>query len=259
MRSISTPKSPLLSMALLAGLLAAVAAAAVLAFPRTATAQEATIRKTLAERLPKLKIEEIGRTPIPGLWEVRYDGYEILYTDDKGEYVLIEARLVDTKTRTDLTEQRIEKLLAVDFDKLPLKDAIVFKQGTGARRMAVFVDPNCGYCKRFERDVSNLKDVTVYTFLLPILGADSTAKSRDIWCAKDPASAWRGWMLDNTLPPKAAAGCNTAAIDRVLEFGQKHRVNSTPSVFFNDGTRKPGAMPADLIEKMLVAAAAKKS
>jgi thiol:disulfide interchange protein DsbC len=223
-----------------------------------AQAQEAQIRKNLAERLPKLpKIDEITRTPIAGLYEVRYAGSELLYSDEKGDFILVNGSMIDTKTQTDLTEARIDKLLAVSFAKMPIKDAIVFKQGSGARKMAVFVDPNCGYCKQFERDVTLTKDVTVYTFLLPILGPDSVLKSKDIWCSKDPGKAWRSWMLDGVLPTKAAAGCDTAAVDRNVAFSRAHRINGTPAVFFEDGTRKPGAIPGDLLEKLLVASSKK--
>jgi thiol:disulfide interchange protein DsbC len=221
-------------------------------------AQESVIRKTLAERLPQLaKIDEVTRSPIAGLWEVRYGGTEILYTDDKGEFVLVNGSMVDTKTRVDLTEARIEKLLVIDFDKLPLKDAIVVKQGTGARKLAVFEDPNCGYCKRFERDLAGIKDLTIYTFLLPILGPDSVTKSRDIWCAKDNVKAWRGWMVDNVVPTKTS-GCDASALERNLAFSRTHRITGTPAVIFEDGTRKPGALPLAAVEQFLAAATAKK-
>ena len=231
-----------------------------LALAGAAFGQEAAIRKALAERLPNLpKIDEVTRSPVPGLWEVRYGGTEIIYSDDKGEFIFVNGSLVETKTRTDLTQARVEKLLAIDWDKLPLKDAIAIKQGSGARKMAVFADPNCGYCKRFERDLMAIKDVTIYTFLLPILGADSVAKSRDIACAKDPAGSWRAWMVDGVVPTKAAAGakCDTAAIERNLEFGQKQRINGTPAVFFTDGTRRPGAISGESVERLLAAAAKK--
>jgi thiol:disulfide interchange protein DsbC len=223
-----------------------------------AQAQEAQIRKTLAERLPQLpKIDEVTRTPVPGLWEVRYGGIELLYSDDKGDFILVNGAMIDTKTRTDLTEARTEKLLALDFNKLPLKDAMVFRQGKGSRKMAVFEDPNCGYCKRFEGDIAVLKDVTIYIFLTPVLGPDSLAKSRDIWCAKDAAKAWRSWMLEAAVPPKAADKCDTTAVERNVAFAKTHRITGTPTVFFEDGTRKPGAIPGDLVEKLLVAAAKK--
>lgn len=232
-------------------------AALALLFAGGAFAQEAAIRKALAERLPNLpKIDEITKSPIPGLYEVRYDGAEILYSDEKGDFILVNGALVDTKTRTDLTQARIDKLLAIDFDKLPLKDALVIRQGSGARKVAVFVDPNCGYCKRFERDLAAIKDVTIYTFLLPILGPDSNAKSRDIWCSKEPAQVWRAWMLEGVAPAKTAK-CDTAAIDRNVAFAHQQRINGTPAVFFTDGTRKPGALPGEQVERLLAAAAAK--
>jgi thiol:disulfide interchange protein DsbC len=220
-------------------------------------AQEAAIRKALTERIPNLpKIDEVRPTPIAGIFEVRFAGTEIIYTDARGEHIL-QGSLIETKTMSNLTEARIEKLSAVDFADLPVKDAIAIKQGSGARKMAVFVDPNCGYCKRFERDLVAIKDVTIYTFLLPILGPDSTAKSRDIYCAKDPAKTWRAWMVDGVTPPKVMEKCDTAAIDRTLEFGRKIRVNGTPAVIFEDGTRKPGAIPGAMVEQLLVAASKK--
>lgn len=224
-----------------------------------AMAQEATIRKVLAERLPQLpKIDEITRSPVAGLWEVRFGGSEILYSDEKGDFIIANGALIDTKTRTDLTSERLEKLMAIDFDDLPIKDALVIKQGNGARKLAVFGDPHCGYCKRLERDLAQLKDVTIYTFLIPILGPDSVSKSRDLWCAKDPMDAWRDWMLEAKVPAKAGKSCNSAAVERNLAFSRKHRINGTPALIFENGTRKPGAIPAAMLEQLLVTAAAKK-
>ena len=129
-----------------------------------ALAQEAVIRKNLAERLPDFpKIDEVNKTAIPGLYEVRI-GSEVVYTDEHGDHV-IQGNIIDTKTRSDITQARIDKLSAIDFASLPLKDALVWKQGTGARKIVVFADPNCGYCKKFETDMQQVKDVTVYTFL----------------------------------------------------------------------------------------------
>jgi thiol:disulfide interchange protein DsbC len=222
-----------------------------------AAAQEAAIRKALAERVPGLpKIDEVRPAQVPGLFEVRFAGTEIIYTDAKGEY-LIQGALIETKTMTNLTEARQDQLSAVDFAALPVKDAVVIRQGSGARRMAVFVDPNCGYCKRFERDLAAVKDVTIYAFLMPILGPDSIVKARDIWCAKDNAKTWRAWMLDSVAPQKVMGNCDTAALDRNVAFGHKYRIQGTPAVFFEDGTRKPGAMPVEMVEKLLTAAAKK--
>ena len=221
-------------------------------------AQEAAIRKALTERIPRLPpIDEVRPTPVPGLFEVRYGGTEIIYSDEKGEHIFVGGSLIETRTRTDLTEQRIEKLTAIDFAKLSLKDAITIKQGNGARKMAVFVDPNCSFCKRFERELASLKDVTIYNFLMPILGPDSSAKSRDIWCAKDPAKAWRAWMIDGQAAPTAPEKCDSGALERNAALGRKHKINGTPAVVFEDGTRRAGAMPIDAVERALAAAARK--
>lgn len=233
----------------------ALAAAACL-LPAVALANEAVIRKNIAERMPDFpKIDEVSKTNVPGLWELRI-GTDLVYTDAEGQY-LIQGSIFETKTRTNLTEQRLDKLTAIDISTLPLKDAITWKQGTGARKLVVFEDPNCGYCKKFERDLAQVKDVTVYMFLLPILGPDSTQKSRDIWCASDRAKVWRDWMVNGAVPPKAMGQCDAGALQRNVELGKKHRVNGTPALVFEDGKRIPGAIPIDQLEKQLAASRTK--
>jgi thiol:disulfide interchange protein DsbC len=214
-----------------------------------AQGHEATIRKALSERLPQMpKIEEITATPLPGIYELRLNNNEIYYSDAAANY-LIQGNLIDTKTKRNLTEEREAKLNAIDFSALPLKDAITLVHGNGKRKLAVFEDPNCGFCKRFERDLAKVDNVTVYLFLFPVLGPNSTEKSRNVWCAKDPATAWKDMMQRDT--PPAAAQCNTAAIDRNLEFGHKYKITGTPTLVAQDGTRVPGAINASQIEKLL--------
>lgn len=223
-----------------------------------AAADEAVIRKNLAQRLPDLpKIDEVSKSPIPGLWEVRI-GFDVLYTDAEGSYV-VEGSIIDTKTRSNLTRERVAKLTAIKFDDLPLKDAMVYKQGTGKRRLAVFADPNCGYCKRLERDLVALKDVTIYNFVYPVLGPDSDVKSRAIWCAKDAPKTWRAWMIDGVAPQRAMGQCDTAAIERNVSFGRKYRINGTPALVFEDGDRVSGAMTGADLEKRLAEARSPKS
>ncbi len=210
---------------------------------------EATIRKNLTERLPQLpKIDEINSGPVPGLFEVRLNGTEIFYTDAEGNY-LIQGQVIDTRQRRNLTEERVDKLIAISFDALPLKDAFTMVRGNGKRKVAVFEDPNCGYCKRFERDLQKVDNVTVYMFLYPILSADSHEKSKNIWCAKDKAKAWLDWMVRDQVPP--AATCDASAIARNVDIGRKHKITGTPTLIFADGTRVPGAIGAPEVEKML--------
>lgn len=219
-----------------------------------AFAQEATIRKNLGERIPQLqKIDEVSKSAMPGLYEVRVNGTDILYTDAEGNF-LIQGALIDTKQRRNLTEERIDKLTAVDFSALPLKDAFTIVRGDGKRKLAVFEDPNCGYCKRFEADLQKVNNVTIHMFLYPILSKDSTDKSRNIWCAKDRSKAWSDWMLREIPPASASASCDAAALARNVEFGKKHKITGTPTLIFADGSRVPGAIGAPQIEKFLAEA-----
>jgi thiol:disulfide interchange protein DsbC len=218
----------------------------------SAVAQEAAIRKNLAERLPSLsKIDEVSKTAMNGLYEVRVNESEIFYTDAEGNF-LIQGNLIDTKAKRNLTEERIEKLNAIDFASLPLKDAFKVVNGNGKRKMAVFEDPNCGYCKRFERDMQKVNDVTMYMFLYPILGPDSVEKSKNVWCAKDKGKVWQDLMLRDVAVAKTS--CDTSVLERNVEFGKKYKITGTPTLFFVDGTRVPGAINAQQVEKYLTGA-----
>lgn len=211
---------------------------------------EAQLRRNLADRIPSLgKIDEINRSPMQGIWEIRI-GTEIFYSDAEGNY-LINGQIIDTRNKVNITEQRLDKLLAIDFDSLPVKDAFTIVRGNGKRKLAVFEDPNCGYCKRFERDLQKVDNVTIHMFLYPILGPDSTEKSRNIWCARDKGRAWLDWMVRDQAAPKADGSCDMAALNRNLEFGKKHKITGTPTLVFADGSRVPGAIGAADVEKML--------
>ena len=212
------------------------------------TTPEALIRKNLPARLSNFPaIDEVKPAPIAGLYEVRLNGSDIVYTDAKGDF-LIQGEIIDVQKRTNLTKDRIDKLSAIDFKSLPFKDSFTIVRGNGKRKMAVFADPNCGYCKRFEGDLQKINNVTVYLFLLPILGEDSVAKSQAVWCASNKAKSWEDWMLRGTVPNAAKAKCDTSALDRNVAYGQKYKINGTPAIIFADGTRVPGAIKVAEIE-----------
>ena len=237
-----------------------------------AWSDDAAIRKNWNLHNPKgPPIDEITKTPIAGLFELRV-GADIIYSDDQGNYLIYPSRdvgdgrlpdghLLDTRTKTDLTDQRLNKLMEKEVPKMPFGDALVFKQGTGARRMIVFEDPNCHYCKDAERNFMQLKDVTIYTFLIPILGEDSVAKARTIWCSKNNAQVWRAWMLQGVMPPRPMGRCDLAVLDRNLDLAARHHLNYTPAIIFDDGSRFAGNADVERLGKRLdevAAAAAKK-
>jgi thiol:disulfide interchange protein DsbC len=187
---------------------------------------------------------------IPGIWELRVNETQIVYTDADGSH-LIQGEIIDTRNKRNLTEDRINKLTAIDFAKLPVKDAFTIVRGNGKRKLAIFEDPNCGYCKRFERDLQGVDNITIHMFLYPILGPDSTEKSKNIWCARDKTKAWLDWMVRDQLAPIAPEKCDITALNRNIEFGRKARITGTPTLIFEDGQRVPGAIGAAQVEKIL--------
>lgn len=227
-----------------------IALAAACLLSANAQADEAEIRMKLGQRIPDMpKIEDVRVSSMPGLYEVVAGG-EVFYADEHGDY-LVHGNLIQTKTMRNLTEEREAKLTAFDFNSLPLQDAMVWKTGTGKRRMVVFSDPNCGYCKRLEKDIQQLKDVTVYTFLIPILGGDSPQKAQNIWCSKNATQTYLDWMLNGVAPPRFMGMSCSTPMDRNVALARRFKVEATPAMFFENGTRIRGAAGAPEIEKRL--------
>lgn len=229
-----------MAVGLLAGMLAT-----------TAWADEATLKKTIEATYPKVKIQNISKTPYAGLYEVFLDG-QIIYTDDSFNFLIVEGRLVDPKNRRDLTAERMDELTRVDFASLPLDKAIKVVKGNGSRKLVIFSDPDCPYCKKLEqKDLVGITDVTIYTFLYPLesLHPDAANKSRTIWCATDRSKAWQEWILNGRLP-KGTVSCDTP-IDDVAELGSKLGITSTPTLIFANGKRLLGAYPAKEIERVM--------
>lgn len=208
---------------------------------------EANIRKAVEPRLGEgVKIDSVKETPYAGLYEIRV-GDEIRYTDKTGSYLIV-GHVFNLKTSEDLTQARIDDINKIKFSDLPLELALKTVKGNGKRVIAVFEDPNCGYCKRFRQQaLKDVDNVTVYTFMYNILSPDSVAKSKNIWCSADRNKAWDDWMISGKAAPAAPANCSTPN-EQVLALGQKLRVNGTPAIFFADGSRIPGAIDLKTLE-----------
>lgn len=222
-----------------------------------AVADEASVKKAVEAAYPKFKVDKVTKTPYAGLYEVFMAG-QIIYTDEKLTFLIAEGRLVDPKTKKDITGERLEELTKIDFNTLPLDQAIKVVKGNGSRKLVVFSDVDCPYCKRLERnELANITDVTVYTFLYPIeqLHPDAANKSKLIWCAQNRVKAWEDWILRDQLP--SSAGNCEVPLDKVGQLAKKTGVTSTPTLIFADGKRMLGAQPYKEIERMLTAAAKK--
>ncbi len=214
-------------------------------------ANEAMLKKSIEAAYPKFSVDSISKTPYAGLYEV-YIGGQIIYTDEKFSFLIVEGRVVDPKSKKDLTTERLTELNKIDFAGLPLDLAIKVVKGNGSRKMAVFSDPDCPFCKRLEQnELVDISDATIYTFLLPLdqLHPDAANKAKLIWCAPDKAKAWQDWVINGVLPKKSAS-CD-APLEKIANMAKKYAVTSTPTLFFADGKRLTGAYPAAEIDKAL--------
>ena len=226
-------------------------------FATLSMADEASVKKAVEAAYPKFKVENVTKTGYAGLYEV-FMGGQIIYTDERVTFLIAEGHLVDPKNKRDITGERLEVLSRVDFSSLPLDQAIKVVKGNGSRKLVVFSDVDCPYCKRLEQnELANISDVTIYTFLYPIpqLHPDAASKSKSIWCASNRAKAWEDWIFNNQLP-KTTGNCDVP-LEKVAELARALGVTSTPTLIFADGKRMLGAQPYKEIERGLVAAAKK--
>jgi thiol:disulfide interchange protein DsbC len=235
----------------LSALLAAFSFAAFMGLPVHAQDAE-RIKAELKKQVPEAPIDSVRKVPYGGLYEVIV-GPDIYYTDEKAAF-LVAGSIIDLKTKENITEARMRQVNAIKWEALPLEQGIKVVRGNGSRKVAIFEDPNCGYCKRFERDLQGVSDITVYVFLYPILAPDSVDKSKAVWCAPDRSRSW----LDHMLRDAAITGDTSCAnpIDKLLAFGRSKRITGTPTIIFENGERIPGAMPIGEFENKLAALAA---
>lgn len=231
--------------------LAPLALAATLMFASTAQANEPLIRKALTQQFPGAQISSVTKTPYSGLFEVYLDG-QVVYVDAKAQYVFT-GDVIDLKNRSNLTQARLNQLQAIKWDSLPLNNALKTVKGNGARKLVVFSDVDCPYCRKFEAELDKVDNITVYTFLYPIEGLHPKAvqASKQIWCAPDRNKAWDDYITRNTVPSNDGKCANP--VDANIALGNKLKVSGTPTLFFINGQRVPGMVPAAQLEKLLAA------
>ena len=219
-----------------------------LLIPGVAAASEAVVKQAMQKKYPAIQVENVAKTPLAGIYEV-FAGGEILYVDENVNHMIVRGRLIDVARGTDLTEERLRALTAVTFDQLPLELAFRIVKGNGKRKFAYFTDPNCPYCKRLDKELEKLTNVTIHVFLYPILSQDSYEKAAAVWCSKDQVKVYREMML-NGIPPKTAGACDTP-LEKIVAYGRQQGIRATPTLFFADGQRVMGAISLTRLEKLL--------
>jgi thiol:disulfide interchange protein DsbC len=238
----------------LVGATSAIAAVPTAPAPDSAamTTIEATIKKTIESRFAGHPVESVlPSTTLPGWYDV-VAGTEIVYSDATADHIIV-GKVIDTRTKEDLTSKRWDQLHSIDFASLPISAAIKTVRGNGQRKVAIFADPNCPYCQQLEHNIASVSDVTIYTFLYPLedLHPGATAKAHQIWCAPNSSDAWSNWMLKRQEPAASAASCTTDPIFSNAQLGKKLDISMTPTIFFSDGHRVAGVMSAEEFEGQL--------
>ena len=229
-----------------------------------AFAGEAEIRQMVEGKL-SVKVQSVQPTPLPGIFEVQFttrEGPQIIYTDAQGTYI-VTGSLIEAKSGRDLTEEKLTRLSAINFDSLPLDLAVKIQRGNGKRVLAMFTDPYCPFCRRFEKALLQIDDITVYVFMFPVIRPEFADHSRAVWCSKDRVRAWLD--LAAAEKPKIPSASPTCAnpVDKILEFGRSLNVTGTPTLYFSNGERVAGGMQlADLrtkLDQVAASAPAKKN
>ena len=215
-----------------------------------AQADNDALREIMKKTYPELPIKNIQKTNFNDLYEV-YIGGQIIYTNENFDFLIVEGRVVDPETKNDLTELRLEELTRGNFEDLPLSDAIKVVKGNGKRKIAIFSDVDCPYCKRLEkRELSNINNITIYTFLYPLaIHPEAKLKSKKIWCANDRSKAWTEYIHNDNLPENSG-DCKTP-INKILKLGKDLGISSTPTIILSNGKRVPGAIPYEQLEEYL--------
>lgn len=231
------------------------ASVAFLVLASAAFADEAAVRQLLAARLQGAGIESVQKMPFADLYEVVVrdaDGFRIFYVDG-GATVMIAGSVIDAKSGRNLTEDRKSRLSAIKWSSLPFQWAITDKRGDGRRKIAIFSDPNCPFCKRFEEDLAKLDDITVHIFPYAVIKPESVRQAKAVWCSKDRVKAWNDFMF-RRIAPAPEPDCDTP-IEKLIELGRRLGANSTPTWFLENGKRYSGAMPLEQVRALLDAAA----
>jgi len=221
-------------------------------------ADEARIRQAVESKLPGAKVEAVQPAPIPGLYEVRFrsaEGAQIVYTDARATYILV-GTIYETRTDRNLTEERLRRLSAIDMGTLPYEHAVKVQRGNGKRTLVVFSDPYCPACKRFEKVLAEVEDITIHYFMYPVIRPELADHSRAVWCAADRPKAWLDLALRGR-PVATSASCETP-IEKILELGKRLGVRSTPTLFFATGERVRGGLQAAELKILLDEAASRK-
>lgn len=215
-----------------------------------ALADTEAVKKAIAGKMPDVQIRSVSKSPYAGLYEVVANGFTVFYTDEKAEIGIFNT-MIDLRTRKNLIEARAQELMKVDVSRLPLDKAIVKVRGDGSRKLYVFSDPDCPFCRQLEKELEGVSNVTMYTFLYPLtsIHPDAMRKAELVWCSEDRAQAYYDMMLGGK-EPQGQPTCATP-VKEIVKLAEQLYITGTPGLIFGDGKLVPGGLPRHQIEAQL--------
>lgn len=229
-----------------------IAGLGLIALSLAAAADEAAVRRMVQDKLRGGgQLQSVEKMPFGDLYEVvvRAPDGPVIYYVDSGATVIIAGPVIEAKSGRNLTEERSRKLAAIKWQSLPFDSAVTTVRGSGRRKIAVFSDPNCPYCKRFEKDLAKLDDISIHIFLYPVIKPESVVQTKSVWCSKDRSKAWNDLMLRD-IQPTAKPDCDTP-VEKLVTLGRKLGASSTPTWFLENGERYSGALPLEEVARLL--------
>lgn len=238
---------------LLSVLIAGIALTTNLAF--AITPQEKTMLEKLNKEYPKLNVEDVIFLPTVNLYELHIkNNTNLAFTNPNIDYFLMAGEIVDAKNKKSITADR--ELINVQrfFFNLPVDKAIVIKYGKGTRKVAIFTDPDCPFCKASDQDIHKKltnQDITFYYYMNPLKipgHEEAPLKARKIWCSPDKGKAWTDWMINGVLPNNPGTCANPVADTKALS--EAVGFNSTPTLVFDNGLVWRGQMMSEQVMQM---------
>jgi thiol:disulfide interchange protein DsbC len=230
--------------------IAMLAVTSALTLPQNARAEsEDVVLNRFRALYPSTRIDSVKPSPLNGIWVIQM-GRNVAYSDSAGRYLMFGA-IFDSQSRTVISQSSApseDEQRRVSFPDEYLNLAIKTVRGTGVQRLAVFSDPQCGYCKRLEPELVKLTDVTIYTFPYPILGDVSQQLTNNVLCARDQQQAWSNAITKGTMPVQRACG---KKFEQLLELGKSIGITGTPTLIAGDGRMLSGAHSAQDIQGWL--------
>lgn len=197
--------------------------------------------------IPDGNTVDVKESPVKGVWQIDVEKGEkrgSIFLDCSRKY-LIQLIELDAYLKQMQAQQTPKK---VDLSKIPLGDSLTVGSKTATKKVIVFSDPDCPFCRKLHEIIKQIiakrSDIAFVEILHPLpMHKDSPKKVQAILCSKSVE------MLNDAFSgkpvPEPPANCTTEAMDRNIALARSLNFNGTPTLVRDDGTVLSGFLPED--------------